>query len=91
MKRVITSRRTPVKLENIVGTKWIGWSGSVGNRVTVEFMDNNSCIYTTEPKKYPITYSVNNGSLFISSIEGPFELWGDVLYNNNLPAFSRTS
>jgi len=80
-----------IKPEELIGTKWIAWSEFVGDRITVEFLDKNNCIYTSKPNKYPMTYTVTGGDMFISNIEGPFELRGNVLYNNNLPVFEKAA
>jgi len=76
-----------IEPKEIIGTKWDSWCDSYRGSVSVEFVDNKNCIYTSNEKKYPITYTVDKGKLFISNIEGPFELRGDVLFNNDLPAF----
>ena len=77
--------------ERLIGTRWIGWSGFIGERVSVEFVDNTNCIYTSQPNKYSMTYLVMGGKMFINNIEGPFELRGDVLFNNDLPAFKKAA
>ena len=76
-----------IEPKKIVGTKWDSWCDRYRGSVSVEFVDNKNCIYTSREKKYPITYTVDEGKLFISNIEGAFELRGDVLFNNDLPAF----
>ena len=81
--------KSVIKPDQLIGTRWISWSKSFGDRYTVEFVDNSNCIYTSRPKKYPLTYTVTGGQMFISNIEGPFELIGNVLYNNDLPIFEK--
>jgi len=76
-----------IEPNKIVGTKWDSWCDRYKGSVSVEFVDNKNCIYTSKEKKYPVTYTVYRGKLFIGNIEGPFELRGDILYNNDLPAF----
>ena len=78
---------TAEKPEQLIGTKLNGWCDVYRDRMSVEFIDTRNGIYTSQPWKYPITYSVEEGRIFIGDIEGPFELVGNVLYNNDLPVF----
>jgi len=82
---------TLIEHDNIIGTKWVGWSEFVGSRMMVEFVDKTNCIYTSEPRKYPMTYSVIEGKIFLSHIKHPFELKGQVLFNNGLPTFEKVA
>ena len=91
MKTAPFLERTIIKPEKLIGTKWRAWSEFVGDQMTVEFLDHTNCIYTSEPNRFPITYTVTGGNIFISSIKGPFELRGDVLFNNDLPAFEKAA
>ena len=91
MRHVPLSEKNIVEPVKLIGTKWVGWSEFIGDRMTVEFVDKTNCIYTSYQKKYPMTYSVMKGKLFISDIEGPFELHGQVLFNNGLPAFEKAA
>ena len=89
MKSITLSEQivSKVRPESLVGTKWIAWSEFFGDNMAVEFVDESNCIYTARAKKYPITYAVSEGRIFISYIKDPFELRGKVLFNNNVPAF----
>ena len=80
---------TTVKAEQLVGTKWESWCELYRGRMSMEFVDRTNCIYTSNPKEFPMTYTVAEGRIYISNIEGAFELRGDVLFNNNLPVFER--
>jgi len=91
MKREKILERNVIKAEQLIGTKWTSWRKSFGDKYTVEFVDKKNCIYTSNPKKYPLTYTITAGLMYISNIEGPFELRGDVLFNNELPVFERTA
>ena len=83
--------KTVIESEKLIGTKWIAWSKSIGDRITVEFVDHANCIYTSKPNKYPMTYTVTGGEMFISLINGAFELRGNVLFNNDLPVFEKAA
>ena len=89
MKTELLLERKAIKPEQFIGTKWTSWRKSFGDRYTVEFVDKANCIFTSQPKKYQLTYTVTGNQMFISKIDGPFELKGDVLYNNDLPTFER--
>ncbi|MCL2243389.1 MAG: hypothetical protein FWC03_02845 [Treponema sp.] len=91
MNTELSMEKTAFKHEQLIGTKWTSWRKSFGDRFTVEFVDQRNCIFTSQPKKYPLTYTVTGGQIFISKIDGPFELRGNVLYNNNLPTFEKTA
>ena len=89
MKTELLTEKTAIKTEHLIGTKWTSWKKLFGDKVSVEFVDQKNCIYTAKPKKYPMTYTVTGGQMFISNISGPFELIGDVLFNNDLPVFEK--
>ena len=91
MKNVSTSERNGIEPTKLIGTKWIGWSDFIRDRIMVEFVDKTNCIYTSEKKKYNVTYTITGDKLFISYIESPFELRGHVLFNNNMPAFEKVA
>jgi len=91
MKTEQLLEKTAIEPEQLIGTKWTSWSKSLGDRFTVEFIDRANCIYTSQPKKYPLTYTVTGGEMFLSYINEPFELRGNVLYNNNLPTFIKVA
>ena len=77
--------------EQIIGTKWTTWRNVFGDRITVEFIDRSNCIYTSQPREYKLKYTIKEGRMFISDIEGSFELRGEVLFNNDLPAFEKAA
>ena len=83
--------KTAIKPEHLIGTKWISQCDLFEDEITVEFVDRTNCIYSSIPFKYPITYTVAGGEVFIGTIEGPFELRGNVLFNNDLPAFQKAA
>ncbi|MCL2264558.1 MAG: hypothetical protein FWC22_00835 [Treponema sp.] len=91
MNKELLIPKTLIKPDQLIGTKWISWSKSFADRMSVEFVDNKNCVYTSKPKKFPLTYDVIEGNVFISNIEGSFELRGSVLFNNNLPVFRKTA
>ena len=91
MKTSEITEGTAIVQEKLVGTKWIGWSEFIRDRISVEFIDRTNCIYTSQPKKYPMTYTVTGGKMFIKNIEGSFELRGEVLFNNDLPIFEKVA
>ena len=91
MKTAPLLEKTAIKTENLVGTKWIAWSESIGDQMTVEFVDNINCIYTSASKKFSMSYTVMEGSVFINNLTGPFELRGNVLFKGGLPAFEKTA
>jgi len=82
---------TPIEPEKLVGTKWNNWCDLYQSHVSVEFVDQTNCVYTLKPRKYSETYTVSEGKVYISNIEGPFELRGNVLFNNNLPVFEKAA
>jgi len=84
-------KKTKIKPESLIGTKWIAWTELFRDRIKVEFVDKTNCIYTSEPKKFQMTYTVRDGKLFISSINSSFELRGHILYNAGLPAFEKAA
>ena len=91
MKTKTLLKKNAIKPELLVGTKWISWGGTFGDRFSVEFIDKSHCIYTSQPKRFPLTYTVKEGKMFISNIKGVFELEGDVLFNNDIPSFQKAS
>ena len=80
-----------IEPEKLIGTKWIGWSEFIGDQITVEFVDKRHCIYTSYHKKYPMTYTVMGTTMYISEIEEPFELSGQILFTNGIPAFEKAA
>jgi len=82
---------TVIEPKNLIGTKWNAWGEHLQNRIMLEFVDTKNCIFTSEPKKYPMTYTVVGGKLFLACLEGSFELRGQVLFNYGLPAFEKTA
>ncbi|MDR0502101.1 MAG: hypothetical protein LBH16_02140 [Treponema sp.] len=91
MKRVKFVEKTNIIPERLIGTKWKSWSEFLGERMTVEFIDESNCVYISKPRKYPMTYTVTGGILNIMELSRSFELRGDVLFNNDIPAFERTA
>ena len=91
MRTASLLRKDKVEPANLVGSKWIGWSTFVGDRMMVEFVDKTHCVYTSAAKKFKMTYTVTGGKIFISNIEGPFELDGRVLFNNGIPSFEKAA
>ena len=85
------SNITAIKPEQLIGTKWLGLSETFSDRYSLEFINNTKCIYTSKPKKFPLTYNVEDGKLYIYKIQGFFELRGDTLFNNDLPVFRKTA
>jgi len=83
--------KTTIKPDLLIGTKWVSWSNEFAERMSMEFLDKSNCVYTSQPKKYPLTYTVTGGEVFISDIEGAFELRGNVLFNNDLPVFKKVA
>ena len=78
-----------ISQEQIVGTKWISVSRLFDKKIAMEFIDSDNCIYTSAYKKFPLTYTISDNKIYISSIEGSFDLRGNVLFNNELPIFKR--
>jgi len=91
MKTYEEQEKTAIEPEKLIGTRWKGWSEIFSNQITVEFVDRRNCVYTAKPRKFPLTYNVREGNLFITNIDGPFELRGNVLYNNNIPVFEKAA
>jgi len=91
MRQAPLMEKNTIVPEKLIGTKWIGWSEFIGDKMTVEFVDKANCIYTSHLRKHEMTYSVMKGKIFFSEIEGPFELSGQVLFNNGLPAFEKAA
>ena len=91
MKRSKELEKTAIMPEKLVGTKWNGWSEISANQFSVEFIDRRYCIYTAQPRKFPLTYKVSEGDLFITNIDGSFELRGNVLFNNDIPVFEKAA
>jgi len=84
-------RKNIVQPDQLIGTKWVSWSKQFADRISVEFIDGKNCIYTSQPRKFPLTYTVTDGEIFIKNIEGAFELRGNVLFNNDLPVFEKAA
>ena len=84
-------KKTAIKPEQIIGTKWVSQCDLFDDEISVEFVNKTNCIYASRIFKYPITYTVNGGEIFIDNIEGPFELRGNVLFNNDVPAFEKAA
>ena len=84
-------KRTAIKADQLIGTKWLSWKKLLGDKVSVEFVDKKKCVYTSQPNKYTMTYNVVGGELYISNIIGAFELKGNVLFNNDLPVFEKVA
>ena len=82
---------TAIEPENLIGTKWVGLNKMFCGRLKVEFVDRTNCIYTSKPDKFPMTYTVTDGKIFISEIEEPFELKGNILFNGSLPVFKKAA
>ncbi|MCL2196829.1 MAG: hypothetical protein FWB77_04370 [Treponema sp.] len=80
---------TAIKAEQLIGTKWESWCEPYRGRMSMEFIDKTNCVYISNPREFPMTYTVAEGRIYISNIEGAFELRGDVLFNNDLPVFER--
>jgi len=80
-----------IKPDELIGTKWTGWSDLFEERIFIQFVDKLNCIYTSRYKKYQLTYNITKGQLYISNITGAFELRGDVLFNNDLPVFEKAA
>ena len=91
MKTKEIAEKTDINHDGLIGTKWIAWSELLSDLMSVEFVDSKKCVYTSQPQKFPLTYNIADGELFINSIEGPFELRGNVLYNNDIPAFEKAA
>jgi len=91
MKTVTSSEKTVIEAESLVGTKWVAWPEFIGGRIKMEFVDKTTCIYTSEPNQYPLTYSVSEGNLLLEGVDGPFELRGDVLFNYGFPTFEKAA
>ena len=82
---------TVIEPEQLVGTKWTSWNNLCGDRMSVEFVDRSSCVYTLQPNKFKMPYNVREGKVFIKNIKGSFELRGEVLFNNDLPALEKAA
>jgi len=91
MKNKPVLKVTVLNPEQLAGSKWISISYFFGDKMSVEFIDKTNCIYKSEPKEYPMTYNVIGGKIYISKINGAFEIRDNMLYNNNLPAFRRAA
>ena len=91
MKIIKTEDDAAINPEQLIGTKWKTWKNMFGDRITVEFVDNSNCIYTSRPKSYSLTYTVQEGVMYISNIVGSFVLRGDVLFNNDIPVFEKAA
>jgi len=77
--------------EKLIGTKWNSWCELYRERMSVEFIDNSKCVVLMQPRKFTETYTVTEGKLKINNIEGPFELRGNVLFNNDIPVFEKAA
>jgi len=82
---------TPIEHEKLVGTRWNNWCDLYQSQVSVEFVDNTNCVYSLTPRKFSETYTVSEGKVYISNIEGAFELRGNVLFNNDIPVFAKAA
>jgi len=91
MKTSDELEKTAIVAEKLIGTKWNGWSEIFPNRISVEFVDRKNCIYTAQPRKFPLTYNVRGGELYINNIDGAFELRGNVLFNSDIPVFEKAA
>ncbi|MCL2211803.1 MAG: hypothetical protein FWB95_07770 [Treponema sp.] len=91
MKTVGVTESVAVKPEQLIGTKWDSWCETYRGKMSMQFIDKSNCVYISVPNEFPMTYTVSEGKLYVSAIEGPFELRGDVLYNNDLPVFERAA
>ena len=91
MKTELLLEGTDIEPEQLIGTRWTAWNKLLGEQISVEFVDRTNCIYTSQPKKYPLKYTIAGGKVFISNIEGPFELRGRVLFNNDIPTFEKAA
>jgi len=80
-----------IKPEQLIGTKWDSWCEPYRGKISMEFVDKNICIYTSNPNEYPMIYTITDGKVFINNIEGPFVLRGNVLFNNDLPVFEKVA
>lgn len=85
------SVKTDVKPEELIGTKWIGWSNLVADRMSMEFLDRMNCIYTSGTKKFPLKYNLLGDSVTIDCLNDPFVIKGNVLFANNIPVFSKAA
>jgi len=86
-----TIRVTAIEPGQLAGTRWESWCELYRGRISMKFVDKSNCIYTSDPKEFPMTYTVSEGKVYISNIEGAFELRGDVLFNNDLPVFEKSA
>ncbi|MCL2184556.1 MAG: hypothetical protein FWB86_01705 [Treponema sp.] len=91
MSSNIFAETTEIAPDQLIGTKWLGWSDLFNDRFSIEFINEKRCVYTSQPKKYPLTYDIIEGKLYISNITGAFELRGNMLFNNDLPVFEKTA
>ena len=91
MNNELILERTTIQPDQLIGTRWISWSKQFADRISMEFIDKKNCVYVSQPKKFPLTYTIMEGSVYISNIEGAFELRGNVLFNNDLPVFEKTA
>ncbi|MCL2185735.1 MAG: hypothetical protein FWB86_07795 [Treponema sp.] len=82
---------TAIDPEQLIGTKWKGFTDTFADRIFMEFLDKSNCVYTSRPNKYPLTYNVNKGKLYINHINGAFELRGNVLFINDYPVFEKAA
>ena len=89
METTTSLGKASIEPESLIGTKWIGWSKFVGDRMMVEFIDEINCIYTSVPNKYSITYTIEGNKLFFGNMEDPFVLRGTILFSRGLPAFKK--
>ena len=98
MESTTLMEKNAIVLENLAGTKWVGWTEMycewalphmMDTKVSVEFLDKTNCIYTSESNKYSMTYIVMGGKLFLNDIKRPFILRGNILFNGNIPAFQK--
>ena len=91
MKDLPREGKTAIEQEELIGTKWIAWPEFIGSRIRMEFVDKTNCLFIAEPNEFVVPYTVTDGNLLISSIDGLFELRGNVLFNFDFPAFEKVA
>ncbi|MDR0465477.1 MAG: hypothetical protein LBG94_10255 [Treponema sp.] len=91
MRNDSMTEKTTIEPGQLIGTKWTSWKKMFGDRVSVEFVDHANCIYTARPKEFNLTYTIRDGLMYISNIQGSFILKESVLYNNGLPVFEKAA
>ena len=91
MEQLSSLENTAIEPETIIGTEWNGWGEMFCERLKIEFVDTENCIYISKPNKYPMTYTVFNDKIFISDIKDPFEVRGNMLFHGGLPVFKKAA